>query len=159
MRTAPKYSVFPVIALVAMGAGALTGCASDIGANSYERAAVGSIARVEEGTVVSSRAVMVEGGKSWIGPAVGAVLGGALGSTIGEGDAARTVGVVGGAAAGGYAGSKIEQSVSRKPGYAYTVRLKKTGEMITIVQGGDIAIANGSAVYVEYGERPRVVPR
>lgn len=137
----------------------LTGCASDIGANSYERASVGQVARVEEGYVVSSRAVMVDGQKSWIGPVVGAVLGGAAGSTIGEGDAARTAGVVGGAAAGGYIGSKVEQSATRRPGYAYTVKLTKTGELVTIVQGGYVAIGNGTPVYVEYGERPRVIPR
>jgi outer membrane lipoprotein SlyB len=139
---------------------ALAGCASGLGANSYERAQVGTVARVEEGTVVASRAIMIEGSKSGatVGTATGAVLGGIAGGQVGQGRAANTAGAVVGAVAGGVLGNAIGKSATQKPGFAYTVRLR-SGELVTITQGGDIAIGNGTPVLVEYGERARVIPQ
>ena len=140
---------------------ALAGCASGLGANSYERSAVGTVARVDEGTVVASRAIMIEGSRSGetVGTATGAVLGGIAGGQVGQGRAANTAGAVVGAVAGGVLGNAIGKSATQKPGFAYTVRLRKSGELVTITQGGDIAIANGTPVLVEYGERARVIPQ
>jgi outer membrane lipoprotein SlyB len=67
------------------------------------------------------------------------------------------MGVVG-AVAGGIAGNAIGKNATKQPGFAYTVRLR-SGELITITQGGDIAIANGTPVLVEYGARARVIPQ
>lgn len=143
-----------VLTAAALSICALPGCAT----SGMETARAGEVARVEEGTLISARAVMVEGSKSWLGPAVGAVLGGLAGSEIGQGDKAQTAGAVVGATAGGYAGSKVQDQMTRKPGYAYTVKLKKTGELITVVQPDTVAISNGTHVLVEYGAHPRVIP-
>lgn len=147
-------AAFAVLAL------ALAGCASGLGANSYERAQVGTVSRVEEGTVVASRAIMIEGSRSGelVGTATGAALGGLAGSEIGGGKKANTAGAIVGAVAGGAIGNAIGNSVTQKPGFAYTVRLR-SGELVTITQGGDMAIANGTPVLVEYGERARVIPQ
>ncbi len=149
--------LLPVIASLALIA-PLAACQSGVGANQYESRSVGEVSRVEEGTVVSSRNVMIEGQKSWIGPVVGAVAGAALGSEIGQGDKAEITGAVIGGAAGGVAGSAAEKSLTKRPGFAYTVRLRDTGKLINVVQGDDIAIPNGTPVLVEYGSRPRVTP-
>jgi outer membrane lipoprotein SlyB len=39
---------------------ALAGCASGLGANSYEASQVGRVARVEEGTIVAARPITIE---------------------------------------------------------------------------------------------------
>jgi outer membrane lipoprotein SlyB len=138
----------------------LAGCASGLGANSYERGAVGAVSRVDEGVIVASRAIVIEGSNtgSTVGTATGAVVGGIAGSQIGGGRDERAIAGVVGAVAGGVLGNAIGNASTRKPGFAYTVRLR-SGELITITQGGDIAIANGTPVLVEYGERARVIPQ
>jgi outer membrane lipoprotein SlyB len=139
---------------------ALAGCASGLGANSYERGQVGTVARVEEGTVVASRAIVIEGSQTGqtVGTATGAVIGGVAGSQIGGGSDERAIAGVIGAVGGGIIGNAIGKNATKQPGFAYTVRLR-SGELVTITQGGDIAIANGTPVLVEYGARARVIPQ
>lgn len=153
----PQKSFAAAFAALAL---ALAGCASGLGANSYERGAIGTVARVEEGTVVASRSIVIEGSQTGatVGTATGAVLGGVAGGQIGQGRAANTAGAVAGAVAGGIVGNMIGKSATKQPGFAYTVRLR-SGELVTITQGGDLAIANGTPVLVEYGERARVIPQ
>lgn len=153
----PQKSFAAAFAVLAL---ALAGCASGLGANSYERAQVGTISRVEEGTVVASRTIMIEGSRTGVavGTATGAALGGLAGSEVGGGRKANTAGAVVGAVAGGVIGNAIGNAATQKQGFAYTVRLR-SGELVTITQGGDFPIANGTPVLVEYGERARVIPQ
>lgn len=139
---------------------ALAGCASGLGANTYDREAIGMVSRVDEGTVVASRAIVIEGSRAGaaVGTASGAAVGAIAGHQIGGGRDERAIGGVVGAVAGGVLGNAIGNSATRKPGYAYTVRLR-SGELVTITQGGDLAIANGTPVLVEYGDRTRVIPQ
>ncbi len=144
-------------AFVAVGL-TLSGCATDLSGGSYSRANVGDVQHVTRGTVVSVRYVKIEGTKSGIGAATGAVLGGAAGSEIGEGDAARVAGVLGGAVLGGLLGSAAEKGVTQSQGYEYVIR-KPNGDLVTIVQGADgPAIQAGTPVMIVHGQRARVVP-
>lgn len=59
------------------------------------------------------------------GTAIGAVAGGLLGSTIGGGSG-KTVATVAGAAAGGYAGNKVQQNMQEKDVVTTTERRCKT---------------------------------
>ena len=148
------------LAAVALGAGlALTGCASGLGSRDYERAEVGQVNRVEEGVIVAAEPVTIEGGSGALGAATGAVIGGIAGAQIGGDDASNAVGGVIGAVGGGIAGREIDKRANTKPGFRYTVRLRNSGDLVTIVQGGDIAMSNGTAVYVQYGDRARVIPQ
>jgi outer membrane lipoprotein SlyB len=153
----PSKSFAAAFAVLAL---ALAGCASGLGANSYERASVGTVARVDEGTVVASRSVVIEGSRTGttVGTAAGAAIGGIAGSQVGGGREENAIGAVVGAVAGGALGHAIGNSANRQPGFAYTVRLR-SGELISITQGGDLPIANGTPVLVEYGERARVIPQ
>lgn len=139
---------------------ALSGCASGLGANDYERGSIGQISRVEEGTIVASRAITIEGSRTGetVGTATGAVIGGIAGSQIGGGDDERAIAGVVGAVAGGVLGNAIGNRSTKQPGFAYTVRLRD-GDLVTITQGGDIAIGNGTPVLIEYGDRVRVIPQ
>jgi outer membrane lipoprotein SlyB len=137
---------------------ALAGCASGLGANEYERSQIGQVSRVEEGRVVASRVIQIEGNRGALGGATGAVVGGIAGSQVGGGSEERAVGAVVGAVAGGVIGNAVGQAATDKTGYAYTIRLA-SGELVTITQGGDVAIPNGTPVLVEYGDRARVIPQ
>lgn len=137
---------------------AVGGCASGLGAGDYGRSQVGQINRVDEGVVLRVRPVRIEGTRTIVGPATGAAIGGVAGSQIGGGDEERAIGAIAGAVLGGLAGAAVEQGATAQRGLAYTVQ-KKNGEIVNIVQAADIQIPAGAPVYIEYGQRARVVPR
>lgn len=137
----------------------LGACASDLGVNDYNRQSIGQISRSDSGVVVSSRAIRIEGTQSGVGAAGGAALGGLAGSEIGGGRKSNTAGAIAGAIAGGLLGAAIEKNTTERNGFAYTVQLDRTGEYVTITQGGSNPIPNGTPVWVEYGDRTRVVPK
>ncbi len=144
-------------ALLAL-ATSLTACAG-LGANDVPRSQAGQVSRVEAGTVIEQRQVRLEGTRSGIGAGTGAVVGGVVGSQIGGGDAERAVAGVLGAVGGGLLGAATESRATAQVGIAYTIRLERTGEVISIAQAADIVIPVGAPVWVEYGPRARVVPR
>jgi outer membrane lipoprotein SlyB len=139
---------------------ALAGCASGLGANSYDPSSVGRVARVEEGTIVGVRPITIEGSNqsSKIGTLAGAALGGLAGSEIGGGSKANAAGAIGGAVLGGLAGNAIGKSAGAQAGFAYTIRLP-SGELVAITQAGDYAMPAGTPVLIEYGARARVIPQ
>ena len=153
----PSKSFAIAFALLAT---ALAGCASGLGANSYESSQVGRVARVEEGTIVAARPITIEAPNSSakIGTLAGAALGGLAGSELGGGHKANTAGAIGGAVLGGLAGNAIGKSAGAQPGFAYTIRLP-SGELVSIAQAGDFAMPAGTPVLIEYGARARVVPQ
>jgi outer membrane lipoprotein SlyB len=137
----------------------LGGCASDLGASDYNRGSIGQISRSDSGIVVSSRAIRIEGTKSGVGTIGGAAVGGIAGSELGGDAEGRAAGAILGAILGGLVGSAIEEGATERSGFAYTVQLDRDGEYITITQGGEYPIANGTPVWVEYGDRARVIPK
>ncbi|MBL4596224.1 MAG: glycine zipper 2TM domain-containing protein [Robiginitomaculum sp.] len=138
----------------------LGACASELGANDYSRGSIGQISRSDSGIVVSSRAIRIEGTQSGVGTVGGAAVGGIAGAELGGDDAGRLVGGILGAIVGGLVGSAIEKNTTEREGFAYTIQLDRDGDHITITQGGgDYPIANGTPVWVEYGERARVIPK
>jgi outer membrane lipoprotein SlyB len=151
-----KFAIASVAAVATLGASA---CTTPIGGNSYGVGQVGQVNRVEEATVVAVRPIRVEGGNTAVGTTTGAVVGGIAGSQVGGDEDARIVGGIVGAVVGGIAGNAIQNGVQRQTGFAYTVRLGKSGDLVTITQGSDIQIPVGAPVFVEYGARPRVIPR
>jgi len=138
---------------------ALAGCAGGLGPNTYSRGQVGQVGRVESGTIVEASPVLIEGTKSGVGTAAGAVIGGAAGQEIGQGDAARVAGGVAGAVIGGVLGAAAEEGVTRQQGTRYLVQLDRNGEVITITQADPQPLPPGAQVWVEYGPRTRVTPR
>lgn len=138
----------------------LSACANGLGANDYERGAVGAISRVDEGVVVSSRKIVIEGNNgTGAGAAVGGALGGLGGSQLGNGGAGTIAAGIGLAVVGAIVGGAAGKAITREGGYAYTVQLKGKSDLLTITQGDDVPIANGSKVFVEYGPRARVIPQ
>lgn len=73
----------------------------------------------------------------------------------------RAIDIEGGrqaAKAGAPADQKVGSSVTADTGFAYTVRLR-TGELVSVAQGGAYPILEGTPVVIEYGARARVIPQ
>ena len=62
-----------------------------------------------------------------------------------------------GAVAGALLGNAIEKGNEAK-GYAYTVRVLRTKELIEVVQPDASPIPNGQHVSISYGSRVRIAP-
>lgn len=129
----------------------LTGCVSNLSGTTYSRSEARQIQNVEYGIVESAVPVVIEGTSSVVGAGTGAVVGGIAGSNIGGGRG-QDVATVLGAVAGGVAGKKAEEALTRAQGQEITVRLQ-SGRLISVVQ----EVANGPAF--QAGDRVRVLTR
>lgn len=133
-----------LVAILALG-----GCASSRSGSVYTRDQARQVQEVQMGVVDSVRQVQLEGTKSPVGTAAGAVVGGVAGSNIGSGKGS-TIGTVLGAVAGGLIGSAAEEGVTRKPGVEITVKLDG-GRMIAVTQEADEEFHPGDRVRVLTG--------
>lgn len=125
---------------------ALAGCAQGLGGASYTRDEARREQNVRMGVVESVRPVQIEGTRSGIGPAAGAVVGGVAGSTVGGGRGSAVAAVIG-AVAGGVAGQVVEEGTTRKNGVEVTVKLNN-GALVAIVQEADETFRAGDRVRI-----------
>lgn len=133
----------------------LVACASSNSGSVYSRDDARKVQTVKTGVVESVRQVKLEGTKSPVGTAAGAVVGGVAGSTIGHGKGSAIAAVIG-AVAGGLAGSAIEEGVTRKDALEITVKIDG-GALVAIVQESDEQFKAGDKVrLIENGETTRV---
>lgn len=109
-----------ILSLVACSA-ALTGCASNLGGDTYSRAEARTVQTVRMGTIESLRPVRIEGTKTPIGAGAGAIVGGVAGSSVGGGRGSAVAAVIG-AVAGGMLGAATEEGLTRAQGVEITVR-------------------------------------
>jgi outer membrane lipoprotein SlyB len=127
----------------------LAGCAPSSSGGAYTRQQARTEQSVRMGVVESVRMVQIEGTRSSVGPAAGAIVGGIAGSTIGQGRGAM-VGAVIGSVAGGVAGQSVEEATTRRPGLEITVRLD-SGGMVAITQEADEQFKPGERVRILSG--------
>ncbi|MFC5706061.1 outer membrane lipoprotein [Aeromonas eucrenophila] len=131
---------------------AITGCAnSDVySGDVYTKDRAKQVQTVSYGTIVSTRAVKIQGEDNAIlGTIGGAVVGGLLGSTIGGGtgsDIAAAGGAIAGAAAGKAAGDKLNQV----DGVELEIK-KENGEAIVVVQKASPTFVPGARVRMTQG--------
>lgn len=111
---------------------AISGCASSLKGDTYSRDDARQIQTIQYGTVEAVRMVIIEGTKTPIGTAAGAVVGGVAGSSVGGGRGSIITGVLG-AVAGGLAGSAAEEALTKTQGVELVIH-KNTGETISVVQ-------------------------
>ena len=124
----------------------LAGCAPGLGSGSYTREQARREQTVRMGYVESVREVKIEGTRSGVGAATGAVAGGIGGSTIGHGRGSA-VAAVAGAVVGGIAGQAAEQGITAKRGVEVTVKLDN-GSMVAITQEADETFRPGERVRI-----------
>ncbi len=110
----------------------LAGCMSTLTGESYSRDDARRPQTVQFGMVEYVRPVVIEGTKTGIGAATGAVVGGIGGSTVGGGKGSTAAAVLG-AVAGGVVGGMAEEGATKKQGVEITVRLD-SGQIVAIVQ-------------------------
>ncbi len=133
-------------AVLVIAVAALAGCAQGLGGGAYTRDEARREQNVRLGVVESVRPVQIEGTRSGIGPAAGAVVGGVAGSTIGGGRGSTVAAVIG-AVAGGVAGQAVEEGTTRKNGVEVTVKLN-SGALVAIVQEADETFRAGDRVRI-----------
>jgi outer membrane lipoprotein SlyB len=112
---------------------------------------------VQDATVVSIRAVTIDGSQSGLGGAAGAVAGGIAGSNVGGERTSALVGIAG-AIVGGVVGNVAERQATKEDAVEILVQLHN-GERRSIVQGkGSEVLAAGDAVLLTTsGGKMRVV--
>ncbi|PLR41606.1 hypothetical protein CYR55_01885 [Chimaeribacter californicus] len=125
--------------VVALTGVTLTGCVNDsaLSGDVYTADQAKQVQNVTYGTIVSTRAVQIQGGEesNVIGAIGGAVLGGFLGNTIGGGSG-RGLATAAGAVAGGVAGQGVQGALNRSNGVELEIR-KDDGNTIMVVQKAD----------------------
>jgi outer membrane lipoprotein SlyB len=137
-------SFIRTVLLAVFAAALLAGCASSRSGSVYSRDDARREATVRMGVVESVRSVTIEGTKSNVGTAGGAIAGGVGGATMGQGRGA-VVGAVAGALIGGIAGAVAEEGLTRREGVEITVRLEN-GDLRAIVQEADEVFKPGERV-------------
>ncbi len=138
----------PLVASLAL----LSGCANySASGSSFPRYETRTAYDVEYGEVVATRIVEIEGDSSYIGVWGGAVVGRAVGSTVGDGNTQNVAEALGGVA-GAVAGEAIEKKITAEDGLEITVRLDNS-DTIAVVQARDVLFTPGERVRVLIGPR------
>lgn len=134
----------------------LLACTPNVGPNNYTASQAQQISEVSVGVITSESQVEVQGSKdNWAGTLIGAATGAVLGSTIGQG-AGTGLAMVGGAAAGGYAGNKAESALSKQTATRYVIKLTN-GNSVAVVQADNPPIPVGTKVQVISGNPAQVI--
>jgi len=108
-------------------------CASNLQGEAYSREDARQVQTVQYGTVEDLRLVVIEGTKTPIGSAAGAIVGGIAGSSIGGGKGSAVAAVIG-AVAGGLAGSAAEETLTNSQGVELVIRMDNSNKTLSLVQ-------------------------
>ena len=130
----------------------LAGCSPNYSPDTYAAVAVQQANKVEQGTVVGVRKVAVQATGA-TGAVAGAAAGGIAGSQAPVGTALTTLG---GTLVGGLVGTGIERATGDTTAFEYIVR-KGNGEMVSVTQKDETALAIGQKVLVISGSQARIV--
>ena len=141
-----------IAAAMAVALGACTTTSPDV----VQRGDAQRLANVQDATVLSVRAVTVDGSQSGVGAATGGVLGGVAGSSRSSGKEQAVIGIVG-AVAGAVIGNAIERSATREDAVEILLQLRN-GDRRAIVQAkaGENFMAGDPVVLVTTGGKTRV---
>lgn len=114
------------------------------------------LSTVQDGVVLSTRNVVVEGQQSGIGATAGGIAGGVAGSSVGGRREGVVVGVIG-AVVGGVVGNAVERLGTREEAVELLIQLKN-GERRSIVQAkaGEQLQPGDSVILITTGGKVRV---
>ncbi len=129
----------------------LAACASEQGGDVYSRDQVRQVQHFKVGVVESVRKVHIEGTKSGIGTAAGAVVGGIAGSGASQGKTGQVASVLG-AVVGGMAGAAAEEAYTRENGIEVAIKLED-GSFISVVQAAN----ENEKEEIKAGDKVRVI--
>lgn len=135
---------------------ALAACASS-SPDVIQRGDAQRLSKVEDGVVLTTRAVVVDGSQSGIGAAVGGVTGAVVGATRGGSNAeSNAIGLLVGVA-GAVAGNAIERMGTREEATELLIQLKG-GERRAVVQanGSERLLPGDKVILITSGGKVRV---
>ncbi len=142
--------------LIALSVTAALSACSTTSPDVIQRADAQRMSQVQDATVLSVRAVTVEGTQSGGGAAAGGVIGGIAGSSVGGYREGIVAGVLG-AVVGAVAGNAVERMSTREEAVEVLVQLRN-GERRAIVQAkaGETLNAGDAVILVTTGSKVRV---
>jgi outer membrane lipoprotein SlyB len=142
--------------LIALAVAALAACTTT-SPDVVQRGDAQRLSQVQDATVLSVRAVTVDGSQSGIGAVTGGVVGGVAGSSVGGRREGAVVGVLG-AVVGGVIGNAVERGATKEEAFEILVQLKN-GERRAVVQAkGSESLQQGDPVIlVTTGGKTRVM--
>ncbi len=126
----------------------LTACSTGETNSSYNRSYVGQEAQIQFGKIIAIYPVKIEG-SSEVGVIGGAIAGGAAGSMIGGNTAINVIGAVGGAIAGGITGGTAEKAITKDSAFQFIIE-KQNGIKVSIVQSNEDNLQVGENVIISY---------
>ena len=133
----------------------LAACGPKYSPDTYATSAVQQANKVEQGTIIGVREVMVSSSGA-VGGVAGAAAGGLAGSQMGTGPASA-FGALGGSLVGGLAGVAAEQIAADTKAYEYIVR-KANDDLVSVTQKDATPLQLHTKVLVIAGTQARVVP-
>lgn len=139
-----------ILTAAVLAVGLLAGCTTPgMGGGDYGRGQVRGEQSVRLATVMSVRAVRIEGTHSGFGGLTGAAVGGLAGHTVG-GARGNDIATIAGAVVGGLAGAAVEQGATAQNGVEVTVQYEN-GRLSAITQAADESFKVGDRVMVTSG--------
>lgn len=146
----------PVLAIACLVAVlGLSACAGPRNTNTtYSPADIGRSAQVSYGVIVSMRPVTIQG-QSGVGTLGGAAAGGVAGSFIGGDPRVNILGAIGGAIIGGIAGTAMDRSVNSGEAMEFIIR-EDDGQTVSVVQTNEERFQPGERVVLTRGARTRI---
>ncbi|KLU15410.1 MULTISPECIES: glycine zipper 2TM domain-containing protein [Xenorhabdus] len=131
----------------------LSGCA-DMGALSSDTYSIGQAKQAQTvtyGTILSVRPITIKGKQAgdpnMLGLIGGAVLGGLLGNTVGDGSGQRLA-TAAGAIAGGLAGQRIEGALDQTKGIELEIRMDSGKNAIVVQKSDNTVFSKGQRVRI-----------
>lgn len=156
--------ILAALSLTAVGCAQTAPRTAGLGGGDYARAQARTAQAAEYGTIESIRAVALDastGGAGFaVAPALGALAGGALGSTIGKGDGKKIAAVLG-ALAGGFGGAAVQKAHDTITGLEITVRTASPSRLLVVTQADEgIGFRPGDRIrLINDGRTWRVAPQ
>lgn len=133
----------------------LCSCAPSYSPDTYSSGAVQQASKVEQGIIVGVRKVAVQASGN-TGAVAGATAGGIAASQAPIGGVGAALSTLGGTLVGGLVGTGIERATGDTTAFEYIVR-KPNGELLSVTQKDETALALGQKVLLIAGSQARIV--
>ncbi|MFY7866222.1 glycine zipper 2TM domain-containing protein [Roseateles sp.] len=149
--TMNKFALAACVLAVATLSGCSTSSPDVIQRNDAQR-----MSQVQDATLLSVRAVTVDGSQSGVGAVAGGVVGAVAGSNVGGRNEGKIAGVLVGLA-GAAVGNAIERNVTKEEAVELLVQLRN-GERRSVVQakGSEVLVPGEAVILVTTGGKTRV---
>jgi outer membrane lipoprotein SlyB len=134
----------------------LSGCAPSYSPNTYAAAAAQQASKVDRGVVIGVREVKISADAS-LGTVTGAAAGGIAGSTVDDSGPVKALSALGGSVLGGLVGSGVQHAEGDATAFEYIVR-ESDASLVSVTQRDKAPLPIGERVLVIAGKQARIVP-